>query len=253
MKWAGKERICFDVTDSTNVRAAVAAAEGAAHGTLVTAQAQTAGRGRRGRSWSSPAGVNLYFSLLLRPEFAPEKAPMLTLVMALAVLRAVRKECGDLCGIKWPNDLVIGGRKVCGILTELRLQQMQIEHVIVGVGINVKEQIFPEETADKATCLERETGKKIEKEILLESILEAFEECYEKFLETEDLSGLKEEYENCLLNKDAGVRVLDPQGEYEGIARGITPGGELLVETTGGQLREVYAGEVSVRGIYGYV
>ena len=249
----GSTRLHFEEIDSTNVQAGREAAAGAEHGLVITADAQSAGRGRRGRQWSSPKGVNLYFSLLLRPQLKPEKASMLTLIMAVAVYRAICMMAGCQCGIKWPNDIVVNGHKVCGILTEMRMQQYVIDYVVVGVGINVKEQEFPQDVAATATYLEKECGREMEREQLLASILKEFEECYEQFLHCGDMSFLQAEYEQALVNRGRSVRVLDPQQEFDGIARGITGTGELLVETQDGQIVEVYAGEVSVRGIYGYV
>ena len=247
---------------------------GAPHGTVVVAEAQSAGRGRRGRAWESPAGKNLYFTLILKPDFAPDKAAMLTLVMAMAVKRGLvhtlqakqragaqgnkesssrGKAHGDIFGIKWPNDLVVNGRKICGILTELSVVQGQIAHVLIGVGINVKKQQFAPELADNATDVETECGQAVSRQELLEAVLKAFEEEYKLFLETCDLSRIKERYNACLVNVDREVRVLDPKEEYTGVARGINSAGELLLELPDGRISEVYAGEVSVRGIYGYV
>ncbi len=228
--------------------------EGAAHGVVAVAGSQTKGRGRRGRNWNSPADESVYMSIGLKPEFAPDRASMLTLVTALAVSRAIEKVSGlNNALIKWPNDIVIGGRKVCGILTELHLDGTKIEDVIVGVGINLGASKFPEEIAQTATSLGAECGQTIEREELIASVLEYFEIYYEKFAEKCDMSTIMEEYVEKLANKDRNVRVLDPQGEYTGTARGINELGELLVEKEDGTMTAVYAGEVSVRGIYGYV
>jgi BirA family biotin operon repressor/biotin-[acetyl-CoA-carboxylase] ligase len=156
-------------------------------------------------------------------------------------------------GIKWPNDIVLNGKKICGILTEMSLEKNRIGHVVIGVGINVKNQDFPEELVDKATSLEAECGKEFSRSHILQEIMRVFEEEYEHFLLTEDLSGIMERYNAGLINRGREVRVLDPQGEYNGVARGINNGGELIVELADGTLTNVYAGEVSVRGIYGYV
>lgn len=261
----GKKRniLSFESIDSTNVQAGREAANGAESGTLVVADRQTAGRGRRGRTWESPAGRNLYFSLLLRPKLAVEKASMLTLVMALAVVRALEKLAeadlseysaqSNLPRIKWPNDIVLNGKKVCGILTEMSVMPNRIEHVIIGVGINVYQQEFSPELADKATSLEAEWGQQFSREQLLGMIMDAFEEYYDLFLQTGDLKMLRETYNHKLVNRNREVRVLDPKGEFTGIATGINDRGELCVELPDGQIAEVYAGEVSVRGIPGYV
>ncbi len=272
--WMAKNILFYESTDSTNAQAHLAAQQGAPDGTLVVADMQTAGRGRRGRSWESPVGTNLYFSLLLRPKFAADNASMLTLLMAYAVYQAVEQvvESGvretaedtrdDIieqtdepvrCGIKWPNDIVIDGKKVCGILTEMYLEEASHYHVIIGVGVNVGKQLFPSGLVDKATCLADVCGSTISRSHLIADILKVFETEYEAFCKDPDLELFKEKYNRCLINKDRGVCVLDPKGEYCGIARGINSRGELLVELEEGLMQTVYAGEVSVRGIYGYV
>ena len=284
-----KERMVYsyECIDSTNVQAKRLAEDGAAHGTLVVAEQQTAGRGRRGRAWDSPRGKNLYFTLILKPDFPPERASMLTLVMAVAVKRGIcnilqqmtaisapesLETCINsdnvmwdavaddsamgqdvVCSIKWPNDIIIGDKKVCGILTEMSVGKNSINHVLVGVGINVKKQAFAAELVDKATDIETECGQEISRTLLLEHILQAFDEVYEVYVQTCDLSGLQEEYNACLINRNREVKVLDPQGEFTGIARGINVAGELLVEKSDGTVTNIYAGEVSVRGLYGYV
>ena len=269
--WVGQTFHYYDAIDSTNIQAKRLAEEGAPNGTLVVADQQSAGRGRRGRGWNSPAGTNLYFTLLLRPEIKPEKASMLTLVMALAVASAIGASLAShgaeapkkvashgatvpTVGIKWPNDIVVDGRKACGILTELSLsvEQGNIDYLVIGVGINVAKQEFPEELQGHAIALE-EIFPQVSRSELLNAILTAFEEAYGHFIETGDLSALKEAYNALLVNLGRQVRVLDPKGEYDGIARGIRDTGELIVELPTGELRDVYAGEVSVRGIYGYV
>lgn len=250
-KWAGRELAFYDSLGSTNVEAKRLAEEGAKEGTLVVADAQTAGRGRRGRSWQSPPSVNLYFTLLLTPKFSPNLAPMLTLVMAMAVREAVEELTGVPTGIKWPNDIVINGKKAVGILTEMSVQGEYIQHVVIGVGINVGKQTFPKELIH-AVSLEEAAGKGLSRAALLERCMVHFEKDYALFLQTEDLSLLQKEYDNCLVNRDREVRVLDPAGEYTGIAEGINAKGELRVRTLEG-FKEIYAGEVSVRGIYDYV
>lgn len=240
-------------TDSTNLQAKRLAEEGAPHGTVVTADMQTAGRGRRGRGWEAPAGANVALSLVLRPEISPDRASMLTLVMALAVCQAIEEETGIQPLIKWPNDIVLNGKKIVGILTEMNVAPKGTWYVICGVGINVKPREFPEELRDKATTLETEVGREISREKLIEKIMVRFEAAYERFTESQDITGLLEAYNRRLVNAGRKVRVLDPKGEFEGTALGINPVGELLVETEDGKVREVYAGEVSVRGINGYV
>ena len=250
-KWAGKTVHFARETDSTNLWIKRLAKEGAPEGTLALAEFQSAGRGRLGRSWEVPEGTSVMMSILLRPKFEPQYAPMLTLVMGMAVAKAVKKLGFDV-SIKWPNDVVVSHKKICGILTEMGVRDGKIDYAVIGVGINVNIKEFPEEMADKATSLYLESGKEFDRSQIPGLVMEAFEKYYEKFAATCDLSGLKEEYESILANYNQPVRVLAKE-PYEGVARGITDGGELLVEKTDGTIVAVSAGEVSVRGLYSYV
>ena len=250
-KWAGKTVHFARETDSTNLWIKRLAKEGAPEGTLALAEFQSAGRGRLGRSWEVPEGTSVMMSILLRPKFEPQYAPMLTLVMGMAVAKAVKKLGFDV-SIKWPNDVVVSHKKICGILTEMGVRDGKIDYAVIGVGINVNIREFPEEMADKATSLYLESGRKFDRSQIPGLVMEAFEEYYEKFAATCDLSGLKEKYESILANYNQPVRVLAKE-PYEGVARGITDGGELLVEKTDGTIVAVSAGEVSVRGLYSYV
>ena len=250
-KWAGKTVHFARETDSTNLWIKRLAKEGASEGTLALAEFQSAGRGRLGRSWEVPEGTSVMMSILLRPKFEPQYAPTLTLVMGMAVAKAV-KNLGFDVSIKWPNDVVVSHKKICGILTEMGVRDGKIDYAVIGVGINVNIREFPEEMADKATSLYLESGREFDRSQIPGLVMEAFEEYYEKFAATCELSGLKEEYESILANYNQPVRVLAKE-PYEGVARGITDGGELLVEKTDGTIVAVSAGEVSVRGLYSYV
>ena len=250
--WAGRPVHFFETIDSTNLRAKLEAEAGAKQGTLIVADEQTAGRGRRGRDWESPAGKNVYFTLLLRPEMDPGRASMLTLVMALAVAEGIQKTCRLDPQIKWPNDIVLEGKKICGMLTEMSLERDYIHYVVVGVGINVGLQCFPESIRATAACLQEFTGEPVNRATLIAEIMKSFEPLYDRFLQTYDMREIRQLYEDKLVNRNRQVRVLDPKGEYTGTARGINDRGELLVELTDGRTETVYAGEVSVRGLYGY-
>lgn len=249
----GKNLFFHKETGSTNLDVKKLAEEGAQEGTLVVADRQNAGRGRRGRTWISPSGESIYMSLLLRPDCVPDEASGITLVMAMAVLAATRELGPQNSGIKWPNDIVINKKKMCGILTEMSLEMDAIHYVVVGVGINVNQTYFEEEISKTATSIFLETGEKVNRSRLVARVMYYFEKYYAVYKETYDLSGLIDEYNRYLLNCNKEVRVLDPKGEYEGIALGINKDGELLVKKESGEVVEVYAGEVSVRGIYGYV
>ena len=250
--WVGEKIYCYETIDSTNLQAKRLAEKGEENGTLVIAEGQEAGRGRRGRTWESPLGTTISMSLLLKPEIEPNSAPMITLVAALAVSKAIIKLTKQQAAIKWPNDIVMNGKKVCGILTEMSLQSGKIENIVVGIGINVSIEHFPKELEDTATSIYLETGIFFSRLELIKTVCEFFQMDYNLYLMTEDLRNLVQEYNELLINKDRKVKVLDPKGEFEGYARGITPYGELIVDTEEGQ-KLISSGEVSVRGIYGYV
>lgn len=261
-KWAGRKVYYYDVTGSTNNDAKRCGEEGDPHGTVVVADVQNAGKGRRGRGWQTLSGTALSFTIMLRPEFAPDKASMITLVMALSVAEAVESVLegaeNAVTTIKWPNDIVLNKKKICGMLTEMTMtpEMDEIQYIVVGAGTNVNNaspEEFQEEIRKTATSLRIETGRQINRADLLEKILVRFEDHYETFLQTLDMSGLREAYQSHLQGIDGEVRVLDPAGEYTGISRGINERGELIVEKENGEKVQVYAGEVSVRGLYGYV
>jgi len=253
----GQELLYFEQVDSTNTKAAQLSELGYASGTLVVSDEQTAGKGRRGRNWSSLPGDGIYMTLLLKPDIEPNHASQLTLVAALAVSRAISDTLAPMENkatplIKWPNDIVMNGRKVCGILTEMSMQVDYINHLVIGIGINVHNRNFPEEIRATAGSIWTESGCVVKRAELIARFLGYFNQYYKVFLETEDLSRMAEEYNTLLVNRDREVKVLDPKGAFTGVAKGIAGNGELIVETPQ-QVVHVSGGEVSVRGIYGYV
>lgn len=252
-KWMARKTIFLKSTVSTNLDAGKLLDEGGANGTLVVADEQTGGKGRRGRSWVSPPGEAVYMSLALKLDFEPDKASMLTIVMAYAVATALRKVTGLDAGIKWPNDIVVKGRKLCGILTEMNMDGGRIRNVVIGIGINVNQCAFDDEIKETATSVFVEKGQKTDRSVLIGAIMDCFEGLYEQFVKEQDLGFLCDEYNEMLVNRDRHVRVLDPGEEYEGIALGINTAGELIVRKEDASEVCVYAGEVSVRGVYGYV
>ena len=251
-EWTGNKVVYFEVTGSTNIQAKRLGEEGWPHGTLVVAGRQEAGRGRRGRTWESPGHTGVFMTVLLRPSFLPGQASMLTIVAAMAVTKAVRVKYGLDVQIKWPNDIVLNGRKICGILTEMNTEIDAINYVVIGIGINVSNERFGDDTAKVATSLRIEGGGEIRRAELIWAVWEAFEAYYGNFIKTGDLQGIKHEYDGYLVNIDRQVRVLDQKEPFTGTARGITAHGELIVETDEG-IKRVSSGEVSVRGIFGYV
>lgn len=179
--------------------------ENAEHGTLAVAEFQSAGKGRLGRKWTAPEGSSVMMSILLRPEFEPQYASMLTLVMGLSVAQAVC-ELGVEVSIKWPNDVVVSHKKICGILTEMGVQDGKIREVVIGVGLNVNLKEIQDELKDKATSLYLETGKTYDRNRLIGLVMEKFEINYEKFVQTCDLSMMLDDYNMLLANKSQPVR-----------------------------------------------
>ena len=251
--WVAKEVLYFDTIDSTNTKAQELAEKGYPSGTLVVADKQESGKGRRGRSWVSPSGTGIFMTLMIKPDINPNNASMLTLVAALAVAKAITSVTGEEAMIKWPNDIVVNGKKVCGILTEMNAQFDYINHIVVGIGINVHNESFPEEISQMASSLMIEAGgKRFHRAQIIAETMSYFEQYYDTFLKTQDLSALVREYDKLLVNRNKSVRVLDPKEPFDGKAMGITPKGELIVDTWESR-KLVSSGEVSVRGIYGYV
>lgn len=239
--------------DSTNVEVKRQAANGADHGLLVIAEQQTMGKGRRGRSWNSPKGTGIWMSLLLKPgQLRPENASMLTLVTALSVADAIREVTGLEAWIKWPNDIVVNGKKVCGILTEMSSEANRIHYIVIGIGINVNTKEFPEEISEIATSLLIEKGTAASRSLLAAKVMEQLEANYELFLQSGDLAYLLKPYNEKLINCNKQVKVVGSNEEITGTAKGINEKGELLVQIED-RLLEVCSGEVSVRGLYGYV
>lgn len=252
-EWVAKEVLYFDTIDSTNTKAQELAEKGYPSGTLVVADKQESGKGRRGRSWVSPSGTGIFMTLMIKPDINPNNASMLTLVVALAVAKAITSVTGEKALIKWPNDIVVNGKKVCGILTEMNAQFDYINHIVVGIGINVHNESFPEEISQMASSLMIEAGgKRFHRAQIIAETMSYFEQYYDTFLKTQDLSALVREYDELLVNRNKSVRVLDPKEPFDGKAMGITPKGELIVDTWESR-KLVSSGEVSVRGIYGYV
>ena len=236
-------------TASTNSDARALLLRGGAHGSLVVAARQTSGRGRMGRAFCSEEG-GLYMSLLLRGAWP---AGQLTTLCAVAVCRAVERLTQLHLDIKWVNDAQLDGKKVCGILTEMNAQFDYINHIVVGIGINVHNESFPEEISQMASSLMIEAGgKRFHRAQIIAETMSYFEQYYDTFLKTQDLSALVREYDELLVNRNKSVRVLDPKEPFDGKAMGITPKGELIVDTWESR-KLVSSGEVSVRGIYGYV
>jgi BirA family biotin operon repressor/biotin-[acetyl-CoA-carboxylase] ligase len=216
--------------------------DGAPEGALVVAEAQTRGRGRLGRNWSSPKSKGIYFSLILRPKIPPAQAPMLTLAAAVAVTRAVTAAASGLTPrIKWPNDILLGARKVCGILTELRAETDRVQFVVVGVGLNVN--TTPTQLLPEATSLRIETGAGLSRLALLQDILRHYETVYLSFLKNGP-AGILAEWRARCGTLGCQVRFSERGEPFVGIAEDLADDGSLLVRLPGGKVVRRMAGDI---------
>ena len=251
--WMGQNLYFFDKIDSTNLEAKRLADGGAPEGTLVVADCQQSGRGRLGRVWTSPAGCGLWMSMVLKPAFSAQQASMVTLVTAMAVMDAIEEVSGVQVQIKWPNDLVVQGRKVCGILTEMSMEEGRISFIVPGIGINVNNDHFPEELSEKAISLAMLTGSTLSRAALAGAVCRSFEKYYADFLEHGNLAGMMDAYNERLVNRNQQVVISDGAGSFKCLSEGIDETGALLVQREDGRKEAISSGEVSVRGVYGYV
>lgn len=229
---------------STNVTAFQLAADGAEHGEVVITEQQTAGKGRRGRVWASPSGVNLYFSAILRPELPPQRASELTLVAAVALAETLREQDAD-ARIKWPNDVQLDGRKVAGILTELSAEPDQVHFVVLGVGVNLNSgpEDFPPELADTATSLSRVLGRRVNRALFTSSLWGRLEEWLDLHHEV-GFEPVRQRWMELSSTLGQEVRVRTDRAELRGVAEDIDAAGALLVRTPEGRLERVLAGDV---------
>lgn len=249
----GKPLHFFPSIDSTNTYAARLAREGAAEGCAVIADEQTGGKGRLGRSWVSPPGVNLYMSLILRPAVSTATVPQVGLLAAVAVADAIEDVCPLIPAIKWPNDILIDGKKVCGILAEMQTEAGLLKAVVLGIGVNVNAPLsaFPEELRDKASSLFLLGGRAIDRSAFTAAVLTHLEKLYILWLEEgfPALRPLWERRATGLLGKV--ITVAAAEGTITGTVQGLDSDGALLLGDEGSEtLRRVLAGDVTVIGGY---
>lgn len=243
----------FNSLSSTNTKAKEIAIQ-AKEGTIIVAEEQIRGKGRLGRSWTSPKGKGIWMSIILKPKVDPAKVAKITLIGAAAVNQGL-KDIGIKSYIKWPNDIIIDGKKVCGILTEMSCELNMINYVIMGIGINVNlgREDFDDELIDKATSLKEVVGEEIDRKKLLAYVLNHFEELYIPFKESGDISKTIQvcRRESILIGKE--VRIINGDTEKSGKVLGIDNEGQLIVEHGDGSIEELFSGEVSIRGMEGYL
>lgn len=238
----------FDSLPSTNLEAMKRAADGAPEGLVVVADEQTAGRGRLGRHWSSPKGAGLYFSVVLRPQANARTWPLITFAAAVAVHDALFRCCNLRTDIKWPNDIIVNGRKLCGILAET-VESGARASIVLGIGVNLTLTAFPPELSETATSIQSATGAVPNAEIVLRAILEAFQSRYATLLQDggrEEV--IKQWSQNSSFAAGKQIRVKNGHETIEGISRGVERDGALRVETDDGEIRVVRAGDVTIGG-----
>ena len=241
----GRALFVHEVLPSTNDEALRLARGGAVHGTVVVAEQQTAGRGRRGRGWSSPPGVNLYLSLVLRPALAPQRAPELVPTLAVAAAETLRAAGAD-AGIKWPNDLEIDGRKAGGILTELSASGERIQFVVAGLGLNVNVEPadLPEEVRERATSLRIAIGHAVSRPALVADLLARIE----GWLDLHQRAGfapVRARYRELSVTLGRRVRLIEDEATVEGVAEDIDESGALLLRRDDGVLERARTGDVT--------
>jgi BirA family transcriptional regulator, biotin operon repressor / biotin---[acetyl-CoA-carboxylase] ligase len=241
----GKRIYHFFKTDSTNRVAMDLGHADAPEGTVVLAEEQTAGRGRAGHSWHSERAAGIYVTLLLRPQIAPMQAPLLTMMAGLSAHKAIQEQSGLTVDLKWPNDLLIGGKKVGGILTEMHAEPAQVRFVIVGVGLNVNHEEFPDELSNIATSLRVESGREQSRLELLVRLLREFEGDYNRFLANSAASVIERFTSHSSFATGKRVRVTSATESFTGLTQGLGPDGLLRVKRDGGQMVTVIAGDIT--------
>ena len=249
----GKDIVYYDSIGSTNSKAKELAERGQKHGTVVISEEQTSGRGRLGRNWVSPKYKGIWMSIILRPNIITENIAQITLLGAAAVQKAISK-MGIKTGIKWPNDIVINSKKVCGILTEMSGEIDHVNYLVMGIGINVnlEDGDIPLELKDMATSLKLWSGKYVDRKILLANVLNTFEELYNGFVHS---GNIKEVIDICRENSiliGSEIQLIRKGKAVVAKAIDISNDGELVIENEQGRIEYIVSGEVSVRGVYGY-
>lgn len=244
--------IYMDEVDSTNNYAKRLAEDGEKADTLIVSDSQSAGRGRKGRSFASLKGKGIFMTLLKHPKLEPQKASMITIVAAMAAREGILNATGLSCNIKWPNDIIYDGKKVCGILTEMSAEMQNINYVVIGIGINTSNESFSDDIKDVAVSIKMAGKNTIKRSSIIAETVKSFDKYFEEFEKTGNLDCIVSEYNKYLANAGNKVKIISEDSEYEAIALGIDDEGRLLVNKEG-KIIKIVSGEVSVRGVYGYV
>jgi len=243
----------FDTIDSTNKYAKELALKGADEGTLILSDEQRGGRGRLGRNWISPPNTGLWMSIILRPQIKPWEAPQITSIAAAALCKAIENTINIKVGIKWPNDIVVNNKKISGILTEMGAEPDTVNFIVVGIGINVNTEDFPEDIKDIATSLKLIKGDTVSRKRLLINVLQEFKSFYLDFVNNKTL---KKSIDICRENSiilGNKVKIINGMEEIIVVALDINDRGELVVKKDNGEIINIISGEVSLRGVSNYI
>jgi BirA family biotin operon repressor/biotin-[acetyl-CoA-carboxylase] ligase len=245
----GRRLLLYDLVSSTNHLMRDLALKGEPEGTVIVAEAQSEGRGRRDRVWYSPRGSGLYVTILLRPAFAPDQVGRISLLAALAVVVSIKKMTGLSAAIKWPNDIVINGKKVCGILIENVITPRAVRSVIIGIGINVNPlpENPPMDIRDNSTSLGAVLGSDIEKDELLRILIKVLNRLYRKLGSRKDINWLVSSWENSCAHLNQEVDIIQPDDHFSGIFRGIDNQGAAIVELPTSEALKIEYGTCSLR------
>lgn len=250
----GKEYFYFDKIDSTSIYAKKIAAD-QPEGTIIISEKQTNGKGRLGRSWDSEYKSGIWMSIILKPNILPSEASIMTQVAAAAIVNALNKTCDCDAKIKWPNDIVCGDKKICGILTEMSGEIDHLNYVVLGIGVNVnqKQEEISQEISFKATSISQYLGRDISRDVVLQAILAELDYFYRKFISGKCLNEIIEicKYNSATLGKN--VKVIKDNEIIEGKAMDIDSMGQLIIQDNHDKEIKIISGEVSVRGLYGYI
>ncbi|MGN1113382.1 MAG: biotin--[acetyl-CoA-carboxylase] ligase [Acutalibacteraceae bacterium] len=247
--YIGRPTVVLDSVDSTNEEIKRRARQGEKQGLTVVSDEQTLGKGRLGRVWKSPKGTSIYESILLRPDLPPSQVPCITLVAGLALCNAINGIANLGAKIKWPNDIIIGRKKLCGILTEMTIEDNAVSFAVVGMGINVNNRSFPDEIKEKATSLYLEAGRSFSRNEIITRLAQSFEQAYNEFI-MGGFGVLKDEYASLCATIGRRVSAQRTGKELCGTAADIAPDGGLIIVTDSGEREYISTGEVAVQGIY---
>ncbi len=244
----GKNIICFGITDSTNLTAFQLGEQGAAEGTVVIAEEQSRGKGRLGRHWESPGGVNLYCSVILRPPIMPSMAPQFTLLSSVAVAKTIEATTSLSPRIKWPNDILVNSMKVSGMLNEMSAEMEKINFIVLGIGVNLnmRREQFPDDLRHPASSLFLESGTPVYRVEFARALITALDRLYDAYLK-EGITPIREQWvaRSAFLGKR--IKVSFREVEYSGVAAGIDDNGALLLERDDGVIEKILAGDVSIK------